>query len=545
MASNQTKKISPANDAGLSAEPLSPLSKELVIGVVGYVGAGCSTAAKRLHLILAQTGYTVHKIRLSQLIEQFYPSVAVPKAKDGLDEGVQRLARASMLQDLGDSLRAGGKGYALASLAIKDIKSKRGSAPAGETRIAYIIESVKHPGEVELLRNVYDQSFRLIAVHCDKPIREKRLIGGALSQAKYAGADPSEVAAFMARDEQDTGQPDGQQVREAFYLADYFIDNNTQAADGANLTSDLQRFCQLLLGTGLVRPTLGERAMYHAYAASLQSSCLSRQVGAALVSQDGELVATGTNDVPRYGGGIYSEGAKNDSRCHSWRWTDGHIEFVGCHNDRRKGGLRQTLATWMGENLAVELAAQAHPKPVAGLDTAAKARAEAEQRIKRYLESTPDLYSGIPGIKDLIEFSRAIHAEMDALLSAARTGTSPVGSSLYCTTYPCHSCARHMVTSGVRQVFYIEPYVKSLATDLHSDAITSDPPPSDPQKPQQKMSVTPFTGVGPKMYADFFAKRSDLKAAGGAYDKPSANLPSYAVRLRDLPSVEERAADLI
>ena len=74
-------------------------------------------------------------------------------------------------------------------------------------------------------------------------------------------------------------------------------------------------------------------------------------------------------------------------------------------------------------------------------------------------------------IGSLLEFSRAVHAEMDALLSASRQGISPVGTRLFVTTYPCHYCARHLVAAGVDEVQYVEPYPKSQALDLHDDAI--------------------------------------------------------------------------
>ena len=149
-------------------------------------------------------------------------------------------------------------------------------------------------------RKVYDLSFRLIAVHCERPTRELRLLGGTRSTAKYAGVAEKDVLAYMDRDEKDQGRKHGQQVRDAFYLADFFVDNNVASQSGENLNGDLSHFLDLLLGSGLVRPTKGERAMYHAHAAALQPSCLSRQVGAALVSRDGTVVSTGTNDVPKF-----------------------------------------------------------------------------------------------------------------------------------------------------------------------------------------------------------------------------------------------------
>lgn len=46
---------------------------------------------------------------------------------------------------------------------------------------------------------------------------------------------------------------------------------------------------------------------------------VSRQVGAALIDPRGNLLATGTNEVPRAGGGLYGEelgpGEQRDHRC--------------------------------------------------------------------------------------------------------------------------------------------------------------------------------------------------------------------------------------
>lgn len=75
--------------------------------------------------------------------------------------------------------------------------------------------------------------------------------------------------------------------------------------------------------------------------------------------------------------------------------------------------------------------------------------------------------------RNLIEFSRSVHAEMEAIVSVARAGTgSTVKGTLYSTTFPCHSCARHIVAAGIVRVVFIEPYSKSLALELHHDSIT-------------------------------------------------------------------------
>ncbi len=531
-----------ANEGERTLE-ISPLSKELVIGLVGYAGSGCSTAARRLHLLLDSKGYDVKKIKLSDLICDQWPGEVIPKVVEGPSEGALRLSRAGKLQDLGDKLRSRYGNIAMASLAIRKIKALRGLPDPGSEKIAFIVESIKHNEEVELLRRVYDHSFRLVAVYCERPKREARLIGGKISSAKYKGVAKDEVLRFMERDEKDGLNDAGQQVRDAFYLADYFIDNNSLSNDGANLNGDIDRFLSLILGEGLVRPNINERAMYHAHAAALQSSCLSRQVGAVLVSGAGEVISTGTNDAPRFGGGVYSEDSHPDNRCHAWEWDSGKEKFKGCHNDRKKKDLRKSIAKWLSVSIGAKVAELAHPIPPQGVDTAKRARSEAEVRIKNYLESSEEIAGSVPGVKDLIEYSRAIHAEMDAILSAARSGISTAGATLYCTTYPCHGCARHLVAAGVSRVLYVEPYVKSLALELHSDAIMNELPSQSDKVP--KMVIVPFTGVGPRMYEDFFAKRVKLKAPDGAYQAPSAGLPGYAVRLKEMVAVEDAAANLV
>jgi deoxycytidylate deaminase len=375
-----------------------------------------------------------------------------------------------------------------------------------------------------------------------------RLIGEAKSTTKYAGVERSKVIKYIERDEKDQGKRHGQQVRDAFYLGDFFIDNNLSSQGGELLNSDLDRFKELLLGSGLVRPTQGERAMYHAHAAALQSSCLSRQVGAALMTTDGTVVSTGTNDVPKFGGGVYDEDSEpEDHRCFHWNWTNGKENFIGCHNQRKKMLLRRTIAGWIAENWTEKLAEIAHPKPVSGLDTAAEARKKAAENIFKFFEDSDQLMDDLPGIKDIVEYSRSIHAEMNALFAVARNGVSPRGYTLFCTTYPCHNCARHLVTAGVYKVFYIEPYVKSLATELHSDSIATEAPrvSTNGQAPATRMIVTPFTGVGPRMYEDFFTKRSELKKPDGSYDPPDRGRPAQGVRLGELQEVEDRAASLV
>jgi deoxycytidylate deaminase len=109
-------------------------------------------------------------------------------------------------------------------------------------------------------------------------------------------------------------------------------------------------------------------------------------------------------------------------------------------------------------------------------------------------------------IRDLTEFGRAVHAEMEALLSCARARILTKGGTLYTTTFPCHNCAKHIVAAGIRRVVFIEPYQKSKAAELHKDSIRVGF--SETEKDLEAPSMVhfePFVGVGPRRFFDLFS----------------------------------------
>lgn len=51
-----------------------------------------------------------------------------------------------------------------------------------------------------------------------------------------------------------------------------------------------------------------------------------------------------------------------------------------------------------------------------------------------------------------------IHAELNAILHAAREGVSVKGATVYVTMSPCRHCAALMIQSGIKRVVYSEQY---------------------------------------------------------------------------------------
>jgi deoxycytidylate deaminase len=105
-------------------------------------------------------------------------------------------------------------------------------------------------------------------------------------------------------------------------------------------------------------------------------------------------------------------------------------------------------------------------------------------------------------LKEITEYGRAVHAELDALLTCARLGLAVKGKRIFTTTFPCHNCTRHIIAAGLSSVTYIEPYPKSRAADLHQDAICFD---ADVASETGKIPFLPFVGVGPRRYLDLFS----------------------------------------
>ena len=63
--------------------------------------------------------------------------------------------------------------------------------------------------------------------------------------------------------------------------------------------------------------------------------------------------------------------------------------------------------------------------------------------------------------------SLALHAEENAILYAARNGSRLEGGTLYTTLSPCIACARLILSSGIKVVFYKDSYAeyKGLPSD--------------------------------------------------------------------------------
>lgn len=61
---------------------------------------------------------------------------------------------------------------------------------------------------------------------------------------------------------------------------------------------------------------------------------------------------------------------------------------------------------------------------------------------------------------DNVTKPEVLHAESNAIAKCAQSTVSSFGCNLYVTTAPCFECAKLIIQSGIRRVFYLKEYRK-------------------------------------------------------------------------------------
>ena len=64
----------------------------------------------------------------------------------------------------------------------------------------------------------------------------------------------------------------------------------------------------------------------------------------------------------------------------------------------------------------------------------------------------------------------AIHAEQNAIMNALKTGEDLKGAVLYVNTYPCSTCFKLTIQSGIREVYYIDDYENEFTKQMAEEA---------------------------------------------------------------------------
>jgi len=459
---------------------------ELVFGLVCPVGTDLVGVKEALNDALKQVNYNCESFKMSSIIEGVngLSGKTVKKPEDD---------RINTLMTAGDEIRSKTKdGGALASLSMISIRmfrrEKNGSAKTPMSRQAYLLDSLKHPMEVIRLRESYGDNFWLISAYSPLDEREAFLAGRlADSRSVLKGAGQKEAAQRLIDRDQEEGDEYGQNVRKTFPLGDVFIDTRNKN----DLKNSMKRFIELIFESPKYSPYIQELGMFYAQASALKSASLARQVGAAITDDKGNILATGSNEVPKYGGGLSGPDDENDVR---------------------------EIAKGFDSNTKKKLIVLKDFLDLLFLDLLSQKNWLSEDKKTKSAQDLADEMMKSPSLKDaqlmnLTEFGREVHAEMAALIDASRKTISILDGILYCTTFPCHVCTKHIVAAGIKKVIYVEPYPKSLAEDLFRDFITVDKVSED-----KKVTFQPFVGIAPRRFMDLFSWLNRKKEDGSIID---------------------------
>jgi len=457
---------------------------ELFFGLVAPIGVDLGETVKPLEDALKAFDYEVVPIKVTDLFRKIKYCDIQLRDKPSEQRFISYINFGNRLRQL-----TGDKAIC-ASLVIDKIARLRSDRITDKRtppqKFAYIIHQFKRKEEIELLRSVYGKLFFQISVYSSKGERSDAFAQRIARDHKSTDLEKYKGHAddLIKLDEDQEENKFGQRVRDVFHLADFIINKDIPLTQ----RDQLDRFVQLIFGNNFISPTKIEYGMYMAKAASLRSLDLSRQVGAAIFSNRNEIVALGCNEVPKGGGGTYWCDDGVDARDYKWQNDP---------NDEKK------------KSLIVDLLERL--KKVGAIDE--RWAEDYDKLIKK--DSIKDAQ-----LMDIIEFGRIVHAEMSALMDAARLGRAAQDSTLFCTTFPCHICAKHITAAGIDRVLFLEPYPKSAAFALHPDSIEVEGSSRVHFADYKKTQFIHFHGISPRRYRDFFEKNRRKDENGKAEEWP-------------------------
>jgi deoxycytidylate deaminase len=441
---------------------------ELFFGFVAPIGTDVRSSHRYISQYFKAAGYRVVPIKVTDVFDQIakYLPPKVP---------LDRTSEARRLETYikyGNQIRETfDDDQILAALSIVRVIQERiqlsDSAVIPEKTV-FLLSQFKRREEIELLRSIYGRAFFQISVYSRRGARvdylSRRFAQGENRGNPNSFRSPAET--IVERDENESDKAHGQRVSRIFHDADVIINSDVGEDD---IEKQVSRFCDLVFGSNRISPTKSEYGMFAAKAAALRTLDLSRQVGAAIFSKDGDVIAMGSNEVPSGLGGTYWADGDDDIDDRDYRREHDA-------NDRRKSQLLNELFK------------------LAKVDNIEEVLQDAAIKESQFM--------------DALEYGRIIHAEMSAICDAARLGRSIKDAILFSTTFPCHMCAKHIVASGIKRVVFLEPYPKSLTSHLHSDSSCIEGADRGKYSKYPGVEFEHFYGVSPRRYRELFERTS-------------------------------------
>ena len=318
----------------------------MILGVSGLNGAGKGEVVRFLE------ERSFYALSLSDVIRE-------ELRRQGLEETRERMI------ETGNAMRAAEGPGGLAERLAGQLAPDRN----------YVIDSVRHPAEVEVLR-VRTRRFKLIWVEADEAVRFERI------RARGRGGDPASLEELRALEGRElaSADPAAQQLLAVREIADFVVQN-----DGS--LEELRRSVHGILAENFFfeRPSWDEYFMSIARVVASRSNCVKRRVG-AVIALDRRIISTGYNGTPRgvrncnEGGcprcNSFAEGGTRLDECLCSHGEENAITQASYHGVSVRGGVLYTtfspclMCTKMIINAGIEEVAYNAAYPLADVSLA-------------------------------------------------------------------------------------------------------------------------------------------------------------------------------
>ena len=300
------------------------------------------------------------------------------------------------------------------------------------------IDAIRNPYEADWLKQ-HVAGFFLIAVNTEDRDRRGRLQELGFTSLEIDAFDAKEYPSERKKPPTGFEKITSQNIQSCLEKVDIHINNpgfpeRGDNVDTSSLANSLTRYVCLMQHPGLVTPTREERCMQVAFAAKINSGCISRQVGATVTDEDGAIMSVGWNDVPR-----------------------GQVPcLLRDRADLLGGKDYEAFSTY--ERKDTEFTS--HFRKHYLFENKAALKGRSMQYCFR------EAYNMKTGEKNQVH-TRSLHAEENAFLQLAKFGVRlPSKSVLYTSASPCELCSKKAFQLGISKIYYIDPYPGISATHI-------------------------------------------------------------------------------
>lgn len=314
-----------------------------------------------------------------------------------------------------------------------------------DEKVHIVIDSLRNPYEIEFFKNRYN-SFYLFSILAEETTRDSRL------QKFYRDKNITINLEEIKDTEKAKKHTSDHDIPFCISKGDIFIDNN---ASIEYLRYQLFKYIALIRRPGLLTPTNDERYMQLALTAKYNSGCISRQVGAAVVGEDGYVRGIGWNDVPETSIPCLYRTPKLLLENPSTLFSNYEItyEFKKFIQGNIEDNLMNKPFCFKDKQNELELNTERN-KIYEKKKLSPEEREFANLVIKEFKFKNPTR-------------ERALHAEENAFLQITKSGGQSVtNGTLYTTASPCALCAKKAMQLRIKRIVYIDPY-----PDISNDQI--------------------------------------------------------------------------